>query len=489
MLQQLEIGFLKSFREPQLLQFALPTGEPGSGYNLLVGKNNSGKSTVAKLLRDFLSSVQTLAIGQEARYHCNEPLFRLKWFENGGPKPTEIEMHLVRIGKVGGHFTRSIDQNQYASRVRYVPPRRPFSSEFQSAQVLDADSYEMNDYFNRRTSHHYFDSMLAGLVASLMRDNEKYGRMLEFLRSVDDRIAAIEPDHYGGRDILLFRSASGRAHPISDTGDGMINLVRIAYTLTTCADKSLVIIDEPELSLHPQIQRNLYSALMAASANHQLFVLTHSPHLVSWSDICRHGRLARARLNSAGYSELKLAANSTLAKLRALAVDDITSRKFYDAVCKELFFSDEAVLVEGPDDVHYISNYLAEERQKELPFVGYGCGGASKIIHWMDLCLELGIVTAAIFDADKPCYFDQCLAHFRDASEDMASFLLSAGDVRDKYLRDDRGRETTVEKIGIFERNGKIHKEQKLTFDQLMASIRAHLSGGGRSGRGHSQQS
>jgi energy-coupling factor transporter ATP-binding protein EcfA2 len=480
MLQQLEIGFLKSFREPQLLQFALPSGEPGSGYNLLVGKNNSGKSTVAKLLRDYLSSVQTLTIGQEARYDCNQPLFRLKWLENSEPQATEIEMHLVRIGNGGGYFTRNIDQNPYSSRVRYVPSRRPFSSEFQSTQTIDTNSYEMHDYINRRNSHHYFDSMLAGSVAALMRDGEKYRSMLEFLKSVDDRIAAIEPDHYGGRDILLFRSASGRAHPITDTGDGMINLVRIAYTLTTCAEKSLVIIDEPELSLHPQLQRNLYSALRAASAYHQLFVLTHSPHLVSWSDICRHGRLARARLNSAGYSELKSAAHSTLARLRALAVDDITSRKFYDAVCKELFFSDEAVLVEGSDDVHYISNYLAEGQQEELPFVGYGCGGASKIIHWMDLCLELGIVTAAIFDADKRSCFDECLMRFRDASDDMASFLLSAVDIRDKYLRDGRGRETTVDKVGVFERNGKIRKEQKLIFDQLMASIRTHLSDGGR---------
>lgn len=480
MLQELQIGFLKSFREPQLLQFALPSGEPGSGYNVLVGKNNSGKSTVAKMLRDYLSSVQTLTIGQEARYDCNQPLFRLKWLDNGGSTATEIEMHLVRIGDGGGYFARSIDQNSYANRVRYVPSRRPFSSEFQSTQIIDTNSYEMSDYINRRHSHQYFDSMLAGSVAALMRDGAKYKRMLEFLRSVDDRIAAIEPDHYGGRDILLFRSASGRAHPITDTGDGMINLVRIAYTLTTCSENSLVIIDEPELSLHPQLQRNLYFALRVASANHQLLVLTHSPHLVSWNDICRHGTLARARLNGAGHSELKAASNSTLARLRALAVDDITSRKFYDAVCKELFFSDEAVLVEGSDDVHYISNYLAEEQQEELPFVGYGCGGASKIIHWMDLCSELGIVTAAVFDADKRSCFDECLARFGNTSDDMASFLLSAEDIRDKYLRDDRGRETTVDKAGVFERNGKIRKEQKLVFDQLMASIRTHLRGGVR---------
>ena len=43
MLESIRIGQIRSYFETQQLSFALPNGARGSGYNVLVGKNNTGK--------------------------------------------------------------------------------------------------------------------------------------------------------------------------------------------------------------------------------------------------------------------------------------------------------------------------------------------------------------------------------------------------------------------------------------------------------------
>ena len=55
MIRSVTLGYIRSFRRPQTLNLSLPDSTVGSGYNLLVGKNNSGKSTVLKTVRDLVS--------------------------------------------------------------------------------------------------------------------------------------------------------------------------------------------------------------------------------------------------------------------------------------------------------------------------------------------------------------------------------------------------------------------------------------------------
>ena len=50
----MSIKGLRGFAEEQILQFAQPNGETGSGLTILVGPNNGGKSTI-------IESIQALA--------------------------------------------------------------------------------------------------------------------------------------------------------------------------------------------------------------------------------------------------------------------------------------------------------------------------------------------------------------------------------------------------------------------------------------------
>jgi len=136
-----------------------------------------------------------------------------------------------------------------------------------------------------------------------------------------------------------------------------VNCIRTIYTLHTAQSASTVLIDEPELSLHPELQKNLYQLLLDFAATKQIIVVTHSPHFMDWAILSNTGTLHRVGLNRDGFAEAKRCSREALRNVSG-STQGITSGKYYDAVSRELFFSDVALPVEGPDDVNYISNFL-----------------------------------------------------------------------------------------------------------------------------------
>lgn len=473
MLLELKIGYLKSFAAPQQLKFSCPSGVRGSGYNVLVGKNNSGKSTAIRLIRELFSDQDTITIGQEARYDSNRPHVGIDWSWQG----STIQLSINSEG-TGGYFRKVGEHySEGARRIKFIPSRRAFSAQFQSTNQTDAHSYDLSDYVNRRNNPGYFDSSFSSSLARVISDPAIGSLVSEHLASIDPRISMIDADNIAERDVIRFKSALGRWHVISDTGDGIINLIRIIHAIVASAAGDCIIVDEPELSLHPQFQKALYKLLVDVSSNIQVIVVTHSPHFVSWQNIASAGNLCRLFLDRVGNSQMRVARREILAAVNQAGHGNVTSRKYYDAVCKELFFSDHAVLVEGPDDVHYISNYLESIGADSLPLMGYGCGGAGNILPWMRLCDELGIRAVAIYDRDKPIEFTMARAEFSGPDANLTSFMLNRTDIRDKFRRNARGKETDeLMTEGVFARNGAIHSTAKYAFDFLLRRIRDFLA-------------
>ena len=88
----------------------------------------------------------------------------------------------------------------------------------------------------------------------------------------------------------------------------------------------------------------------------------------------------------------------------------------------------------------------------------------------MRLCAELSIPCAALFDGDQPEELRAALGEF-DVDLDVTAFTLLREDIRDKHLRDKRGRETKLVIKRGFSRNGKINADALDRFDLLVESV------------------
>lgn len=170
--------------------------------------------------------------------------------------------------------------------------------------------------------------------------------------------------------------------------------------------------EEPELYQHPPQARHLSAVMQKLTKqNSQVIVCTHSPYFVSGRQvedvrsIRPHSTGKRAVCGAVTLDEI----SASIAKARGKAPVNLagTLLKVHQALqpaLNEIFFANVVILVEGLEDVAYISTYLTlTERWDE--FRKLGChlvpaGGKSYIVQPLAITRLLGIPTFVVFDSD-----------------------------------------------------------------------------------------
>lgn len=266
-----KIAYLKAFNEEQSVDFACDAAASKSKLTLLVGPNNSGKSSLLNIIDGVLHPDDRIfTASKEHRHGNNAPLVKVN-----------LAGKEIYLGDGSGAKFKAIGPtDDVGGKVKFVPSRRPWAETF--SQAMNAGNYASN-YRSGRKHAGWVDSYFGGALGELSTDLSQKKSFTELLKRVDPDIQDWRPENYANQDFIEYQAKNGLWHRIGDVGDGVGSVLRICFELLHLKDGETLLIDEPELSLHPQVQRRLAKELLQKSFKAQIIVATHSPHFVSWN--------------------------------------------------------------------------------------------------------------------------------------------------------------------------------------------------------------
>jgi predicted ATPase len=184
------------------------------------------------------------------------------------------------------------------------------------------------------------------------------------------------------RQLQLALQHAGPSLPITHQSSGLAELALFSFSLLSIIRRpgSILLIDEPERSLHAHVQRALVRVLQELP--NQFVVSTHSASLLDRADPRKIVRLCRD------------AAAIRDARPSALTNDEANNLKRYmTSQNAEALFARKAILVEGISD-HYAIEALATRKAKNIDAAGVSIvvlAGASSINNYLALLGPKGL--------------------------------------------------------------------------------------------------
>lgn len=258
---------------------------------VIAGVNGSGKTNLLKYIYDYFdknyyynndlnNSIEFLFEKEEKEINelIHNSLFNsLKFYENNRLHNPEDPNFKV--------FNNSL---KILPKIIYIPTEINFQNIQTTTNMLERKYKFLNivdtnlisniaSYIATRVT--YISNTEENLTGKEVR--EKVAKEINDIFSILDLDIKLQGLSRDERSMPIFSNSIGEEFDINDLSSGEKQLfVRTLAIKMLEPENSIILIDEPELSLHPKWQQKILEVYKKIGKNNQIIVATHSPHIL-----------------------------------------------------------------------------------------------------------------------------------------------------------------------------------------------------------------
>lgn len=416
MIKEIRCCGYRGFENKQTLKLAIPNGEKGSGLTVLVGPNGGGKSTIVECFSKIAANDVSFTEGKRNKLAGDRVIIDIEYDNHQGSLKTVDE---------GGSETIWMSEAD-KPRIYYLPSRRFFNPYFGKSL------WDRNTFITNPENIQFRGSQLNNFTYRLFDANKHsnefnmlfwkiLGRKLEWTIDQDD----------SNQYYVKIKKTNTVFHNSDGLGEGIVSLLFIVDALFEAKPDELIVIDEPELSLHPQLQLRLLNEILELTKSIQVVISTHSPNMISIDAAINGGEIARI-FEKENRSIIANIDNTCRSYFKSY-ISNIYNPHIVGNDARACFFAEDGyIITEGQEDVLLMPKILEQiDLPNEITFFGFGAGGANNIsqIAYILKCLGFSHI-GALFDGDKKQEYKKFLTDFE--AEGYKAWIIPADDIRDK---------------------------------------------------------
>ena len=419
-LEKLEISGFRGFSERQSLELSIPDTKPGSGLTIITGANNSGKSSIIECLK-ARGGHQSPSFTVGAR-NASVDFVEIKYF-------IDNKEESISSLKKGSSETKRNEVNK-GFHIFVLPSRRAFDPFFVKGggRSQSREEYLTNFQHSVRRSSTLNDFQYR--LFKIVENQEAFNEILHRVLTFKPEWTIDQSDQ--GQYFLKFYNGDF-SHTSDGMGEGVVSIFAIVDSLYDSSSGDVIVIDEPELSLHPALQKRVFELLKDFSKDRQIIISTHSPYFVDVPSIINGSNLVRV-VNTGKGTEIFQLSHDARKVLEKLSEGNLYNPHTFGLDARELFFQEDGVVVvEGQEDVLLFPDVASQLKTTITgSFFGWGAGGASNIEHVCFFLKDLGFKkVAAILDGDKA----EEIPKLKNNYPDYHFVHICADDIRTKKAR------------------------------------------------------
>lgn len=274
---------------------------------VLVGSNGTGKTTLLEAIKDFFenkhinyTNLEKSNVALKIWFNNSEKKCMTNAEKESGYGPRTLENffsvlinHEFYKNNVIGTYENLVAKNlENLPKIIYLPTRTNFNNINTRSNTLP----KRNNFINIVDSNVFDDipSYIATKVNYIANTNEnltmkevkekasnEINEIFEIL-DLDVKFIGLSKDE---TSTPIFTNSSGIEFDINalSSGEKQLFLRTLSIKMLEPED-SIILIDEPEISLHPKWQQRIVEVYKKIGKNNQIIIATHSPHILGSVD-------------------------------------------------------------------------------------------------------------------------------------------------------------------------------------------------------------